>query len=374
MAVTIKQRNKPTKEQLAASVILTGASALRMMRAERRQMGYVGWKDLEPEEERRVLRASSPSTEDIYLPDLVRIGAASGEVQEDLCLLVGSAAQRRRMPGVGWSVCSGLPAGSILEVEPGVYSLSPEALCVAIAREVGCIQAFALAQELCSKISLSDRGKYLPPYTSPVANRLAKDKDKPADVGYFEVEPVLTPDRLTDYLAACKGNVAKQLQRLCPYLSENLRSPMECIMLALFSLPFSYGGFACGPFKTDYKIEFDDRAQAISGMPHAVCDAYQEAARSDWNTTVSWAIPPGGDVSMKKNAIRVLLPWESRSRQSTTRCSATWKRWKPSHGASTSACESGIGIVSMPAGRSKRRCLTRCGRVLGLSRSNSRRN
>ena len=185
------------------------------------------------------------------------------------------------MPGVGWSVCSGLPAGSILEVEPGVYSLSPEALCVAVAREVGCIQAFALAQELCSKISLSDRGKYLPPYTSPVANRLAKDKDQPADVGYFEVEPVLTPDRLADYLAACKGNVAKQLLRLCPYLSENLLSPMECIMLALFSLPFSYGGFACGPFKTDYKIEFDDRAQAISGMPHAVCDAYQEAARFD---------------------------------------------------------------------------------------------
>lgn len=162
-----------------------------------------------------------------------------------------------------------------------MYSLSPEALCVVVAREVGCIQAFALAQELCSKISLSDRGKYLPPYTSPVTNKLAKDKDQPADVGYFEVEPVLTPDRLADYLAVCKGNAAKQLQRLCPYLSENLRSPMECIMLALFSLPFSYGGFACGPFKTDYKIEFDDRAQAISGMPHAVCDAYQEAARFD---------------------------------------------------------------------------------------------
>lgn len=282
MAIKIGQRGKPASEQLAASVILTGASALRMMRAERRQMGYISWKDLNPDEERRVLRTSSPSAEDIYLPDLVRIGAVSGEVQEDLCLLVGSAKQRRRMPGASWSVCStGLPDASILEVEPGVYSLSPEALCAAVAREVGCIQAFALAQELCSKISLSDRGKYLPPYTSPVANRLAKDKDQPADVGYFEVEPVLTPDRLADYLAACKGNVAKQLLRLCPHLSENLRSPMECIMLALFSLPFSYGGFACGPFKTDYKIEFDDRAQAISGMPHAVCDAYQEAARFD---------------------------------------------------------------------------------------------
>ena len=269
MAVKIARRIEPTSEQLAASVVLTGASALRMMRAERRQMGYISWRDLDPDEERRVLRTSSPSTEDIYLPDLVRIGAASGEVQEDLCLLVGSAAQRRRMPSVGWSVCSGLPAGSILEVEPGVYSLSPEALCLAVARELGCIQAFALAQELCSKISLSDRGKYLPPYTSPVTNKLTKDKDQPADVGYFEVEPVLMPDRLADYLAACKGSAAKQLRRLCPFLSENLRSPMECIMLAMFSLPFSYGGFACGPFKTDHKIEFNDRAQAISG--DAVC-------------------------------------------------------------------------------------------------------
>lgn len=282
MAIKNGQRSKPTSEQLAASVILTGASALRMMRAERRQMGYISWKDLDPDEERLVLRASSPSAEDIYFPDLVRIGAKSGEVQEDLCLLVGSAAQRRRMPGVSWSVCSaGLPAGSILEVEPGVYSLSPEALCVAVAREVGCIQAFALAQELCSKISLSDRGRFLPPYSSPVANKLAKDKDQPPDVGYFEVEPVLTPNRLAEYLAICKGSAAKQLRRLCPYLSENLRSPMECIMLALFSLPFSDGGFACGPFKTDYKIEFNDRAQAISGMPHAICDAYQEAARFD---------------------------------------------------------------------------------------------
>lgn len=106
-----------------------------------------------------------------------------------------------------------------MEVEPGVYSLSPEALCAAVAREVGCIQAFALAQELCSKISLSDRGQYLPPYSSPTVNRLAKDKDQPSDVGYFEVEPVLTPDRLADYLAACKGSAAKQLRRLCPFLS-----------------------------------------------------------------------------------------------------------------------------------------------------------
>ena len=74
VAVKIERCDEPTSEQLAASIILTGASALRTMRAERRQMGYISWKDLNPDEERRVLRTSSPSTEDIYLPDLVRMG------------------------------------------------------------------------------------------------------------------------------------------------------------------------------------------------------------------------------------------------------------------------------------------------------------
>jgi len=59
VAVMIARRVEPTDEQLAASVILTGASALRMMRAERRQMGYISWRDFYPDEERRVLPAST---------------------------------------------------------------------------------------------------------------------------------------------------------------------------------------------------------------------------------------------------------------------------------------------------------------------------
>lgn len=61
VAVKIERCNEPTGEQLAASIILTGASALRMMRAERRQMGYIGWKDLEPEEECHILHAALPN-------------------------------------------------------------------------------------------------------------------------------------------------------------------------------------------------------------------------------------------------------------------------------------------------------------------------
>ena len=275
------------------------------MRAERRQMGYISWRDLDPDEERRVLHTSSPSAEDIYLPDLVRIGAVSGEVQEDLCLLVGSAKQRRRMPGASWSVCStDLPDASILEVEPGVYSLSPEALCAAVAREVGCIQAFALAQELCSKISLSDRGQYLPPYSSPTVNRLAKDKDQPSDVGYFEVEPVLTPDRLADYLAACKGSAAKQLRRLCPFLSENLRSPMECIMLAMFSLPFLMADLPAVPLRPTTRSSSTTERRRSRGCRMRFAMPIRKQPGLTWNTTVSWAIPPGGDVSMMKNATR----------------------------------------------------------------------
>ncbi len=59
MAVKIARRVEPTGEQLAASVILTGASALRMMRAERRHLGHISWRDFHPDEERRVLPAST---------------------------------------------------------------------------------------------------------------------------------------------------------------------------------------------------------------------------------------------------------------------------------------------------------------------------
>lgn len=61
MAVKIERCNEPTDEQLAASIILTGASALRMMRAERRQMGYISWRDLDPDEERHILH-TAPQT------------------------------------------------------------------------------------------------------------------------------------------------------------------------------------------------------------------------------------------------------------------------------------------------------------------------
>ena len=58
MAVKIARRIEPTSEQLAASVVLTGASALRMMRAERRKMGDISWRDLNPNEERHILHTA----------------------------------------------------------------------------------------------------------------------------------------------------------------------------------------------------------------------------------------------------------------------------------------------------------------------------
>ena len=252
-----------------------------------------------------MLCTSSPSAGG-YLPsDLVRIGAASGEVQEDLCLLVGTAAQRRRMPGVSWSVCSaGLPAGSILEVEPGVYSLSPEALCVAVAREVGCIQAFAPAQELCSKISLSDRGKFLPPYSSPVMNKLAKDKDQPPDVGYFEVEPVLTPDRLADYLAVCKGPRPNNCSVCVPYLRKTCAHPWSASCSLCFRFRFPMAGLPAVLLRPTTRSSSMTVRRQSRGCRMQFAMRIRKQPGLTWNTTVSWAIPLGGDVSMMKSATR----------------------------------------------------------------------
>lgn len=264
-------------------LIFTGPSALRMLRAQRRKTGFLSWKSIELDEQNRLLRTCAPGVPSFVLADLVRMGAVDAERDDAVHVLVGSAANRRKGAWLAPHVCSiSLPQGAIAQVEPGVFTLTPQALCLDIAHRVGPVQAYAVALELCSKISLSDHSEWLPPYRNVVVTGLEKDKDQIKSVGYFEVEPVMTPQDLLSYLRCVPSDPrARQLAALCRQLVCDLRSPMECIMIGMFTLPFRMGGFNCGPFCCDFKIEFGDRAQAIAGMPYAVCDAYQEKAKID---------------------------------------------------------------------------------------------
>lgn len=266
------------------ALVLCGSSALRMLRAQRRKTGFLPWEQTGLAEQRSLLAQTVPRTDSIDVPWLVRIGAFDSEHDDLLHLLVGSASNRRCGDGFAPHVCTaGLPPGSIARVEPYLYTLTPEALCAQIANELGPVVAFALAMEFCSGISLSDHSEWLPPYRCMRHTPLSKEKAESDAVGYFEVEPVMTPAGLESYLAKVRrGRGASRLRELCCYLVSDLRSPMECIMVSMFSLPTVEGGFACGPFKGDHKVMFDVRARAVSGMPYAICDAYQAEARLDF--------------------------------------------------------------------------------------------
>lgn len=57
------------------------------------------------------------------------------------------------------------------------------------------------------------------------------------------------------------------------------RSPMEAIMAAMLHMPHAYGGFNIA-MQLNRKIDFSEAAQAVSGMPYAVCDAYVPEAHA----------------------------------------------------------------------------------------------
>ena len=262
------------------ALILCGASALRMIRAQRRKTGFIAWEELSPEEQHSVLRESIPRRESIDISWLVRVGAYDSEQDEQVHFLVGEARNRRYGAEFFAHVkTTELPKASLFRVEPHLYTLSPEALCAQVADELGAAVAFALAMEFCSGISLRDRSEWLPHYRCKKPDPLSKTSIADKLIGYFESEPVMTSAGLDERLG--RGREAKKLRKLCRYLVPNLCSPMECIMVAMFSLPTREGGFECGPFKGNHKVVFDAKARAVSGMPYAICDAYQEEARLD---------------------------------------------------------------------------------------------
>ena len=71
----------------------------------------------------------------------------------------------------------------------------------------------------------------------------------------------------------------KQAHAVAPYVLGNARSPMEIVMFGMFCLPMLRGGFACKGGLSNYRIDFEEEAIAVSGMPYAIGDLVFPSSR-----------------------------------------------------------------------------------------------
>jgi hypothetical protein len=259
-------------------IIICGPSAIRTLRCEQRRYGCVRWKPVDYRAACKALRYSTGNTSDFDYSQLEMLGA--WQPGEELHVLVNDARKRGNVRGVHFHVSGKpLPSGALMELAPNVGILSPQMIAAVYARSHSFARTYAFFEELCGNITLSETG-----YTEWLADMRSTEEEGAATLTdespYYVCEPALSPYGLRNWL----GKVANVpgisgASKVARYVLGGARSPMEIMMFGQFCLPIKNGGFGCKNGKSNYRIDFNDEAITVSGMPYALGDLVFPASR-----------------------------------------------------------------------------------------------
>ncbi len=178
-------------------------------------------------------------------------------IDSPLHVLVNGPAKRR---ATGEMVChsrsSALPAGSLVELAPDAFVVSPE-MCFL---EMATVLPFAILIEfgclLCGTYRSAPRG------TLPA-------------VPIYDLQPLCTKRKLEGFLkrATCENGVAIARKAL-PYICEGSASPYETKLFLMLCLPRHYGGYGFAPAQLNHRISFNEREQMLYRRSFVVLDLF----------------------------------------------------------------------------------------------------
>lgn len=260
-------------------IIICDASAFRALRCERRRYQGLGWTPLSSREIHLAVSCSSANADCIDYDLLEQLGVWSPG--EELHLLVNNQSKRRYTGPISMHVSSKpLPMGSLCNIAPEIDVLSPAMIAAQYANCHSFGEAYAFFEELCSEITFAE-----PSYKDWLAGpdsegipseELVTESSTSISIPktrYFKCEAALTPNELNNWIKRinwCPGLI--QARSIAPYVLGKARSPMEIMMFGLFCLPMSHGGFACKDSISNHRIDFNEEATTVSGMPYAIGD------------------------------------------------------------------------------------------------------
>lgn len=252
------------------TVVVSHASALRAIRYTRCRYGCLPWRKLSAYESNTVLRQATANARDLDEAELIRAGCWDGHDRQTVEVLIPERRAQRSKTGIKQHVCSHpIPDGSLCEIAANLYSVSPELVVLQLATAQNTPVSCALITELCASFSLKEAAQ-----SSGPAHSQAMIK------GYRESEPALTCSQLMKYLKTAQGMPGRRrASTAARYALGGALSPMEAITAILFHMPCAYGGFHL-PLILNQRIDFSEDARTVSGMSHAICDAYVPGARS----------------------------------------------------------------------------------------------
>lgn len=278
------------------TIVVSHTTALRAIRVARRRYAYLPWRPLDGTEQQWALDSCAIGRKATDLDALHRLGLWDHS-DPDCCIdvLSSNKAFKRTRPEFQCHVVSSpLPAGSILEMSSGIYTVAPAVVVAQYAHTHDFPEVLALIQELCGTFSLPED------HRAGTVQCASPETESP---NIAKVEPALRAKELLRQLkklTAVRGCAQARFAARCAL--DGARSPGEAIMASLYHAPFARGGFNIKGLLLNYQIDFSDAAQQASSMPYAVCDAFVGAARATLEYNGSYHEQPGARLHDDKRA------------------------------------------------------------------------
>lgn len=284
------------------ALIVSHITSLRGIRAARRMYADVPWTPLSKVQQNRILRSCIMPATPIDFDFAERMGFWESESSEQLDMLIGMEAQRRRDPRICPHLTSSLPPGAIMHVAHDLYSCSPAftALMYSKGKSVGeilpllmeLLGTYTLPEEATLPISRGEAWDRSALVTDarpddPTANSDAAPSTPLVQQAHYHCSPAVTIEELKAMAAWATSSRYATFRTAVKYVAAGSASPAESIMFGMFALPQRYGGFNMlslpkGGILLNHRIDFNEQAlHMASGIPYAILDAHIPAAKTD---------------------------------------------------------------------------------------------
>lgn len=193
----------------------------------------------------------STSPESVRDQSVLRAARLEATSERPLHVLVPSAGERIRCQGViphVWS--TQLPDHALYQLTPEVFLASPQFCLQGISARNNLIKAVVTAMEICGNYG-----------RTPHANE-----------GFYRRPPLARLSELRAHFDHNHGYGAKKARRAVRHAVEGSRSPMETVVILLFTLPVEMGGCGLPAPEVNVRIEIPPDLQAALGKPYVVVD------------------------------------------------------------------------------------------------------
>ena len=193
----------------------------------------------------------STSLDDVKDESVLRAAGLVADVQAPLHVIVDDPSRRIRRRGVISHVWSAsLPDGALFQLTPRVLIASPAFCLQGIATRYGEVRGALAAMEIC--------GGY---------GRCAS-----APGGFYKRSPLATPEQLTEHFRTNHSYGVRHARAAVAHAIAGSRSPMETVVVLLFTLPVELGGCGLPAPRLNVRVEISPELRAAIGKPYVVVD------------------------------------------------------------------------------------------------------